>query len=38
MLRWMSGYTVQDRIKNKIISEKNGVALIVEKVDVPYLS
>ncbi|KAK7258655.1 hypothetical protein RIF29_24237 [Crotalaria pallida] len=32
MLRWMSGHTRQDRIRNEYIREKVGVAPIVEKM------
>ena len=32
MLRWMSGHTKQDRIRNECIREKVGVAPIVEKI------
>jgi len=32
MLRWMSGKTMHDRIRNDFIRERVGVALIVEKL------
>ena len=31
MLRWMSGYTIRDRIRNDYIRERVGVAPISEK-------
>ena len=31
MLRWMSGHTRQDRIRNKFIREKVRVVPVVEK-------
>ena len=32
MLRWMSGYTLKDRIRNDHIRERVGVAPISEKM------
>ena len=37
MLRWMSGFTLRDKMRNEYIRERVGVAPVVDKIRVSRL-